>query len=81
MAPPRLEEHKLATILDCLRAGWSTEATADAAGCSKPSVRRIRRNLRIWGEPYAPVGVGGQQKALTTHEEDVRDTNARNLRG
>ncbi|KAH7042231.1 hypothetical protein B0J12DRAFT_210520 [Macrophomina phaseolina] len=54
MAPPRLEDHQVATVLDCLSASWRVELIARTIGCSRMTIYRIKRSMEAWGEPYAP---------------------------
>ena len=63
---PNLSKPQRALIEDVLSVReFSCVQIADAAECHVESVRRIRRNLRYFGEARAPENAGGRPPSLT----------------
>ena len=61
-----------------LEAGEEAPAIAKAVGVAKKTIYKLRLNLDIWGEPYAPATIVlGRPRALLPYQElviyDVND--------
>jgi len=55
-----------------IEAGEAVPAIAEAVKVSKPTIYKMRLNLDIWGEPYAPPTVVlGRLRALLPYQEMV----------
>ena len=68
----RLPDEVVHRIRIRIKAGEAVPAIAEAVKVSKPTVYKIRLNLDIWGEPYAPPTVVlGRPRALLPYQEMV----------
>jgi transposase len=55
-----------------IKAGEAVPAIAEAVKVGKKTIYKIRLNLNIWGEPYAPPTIVlGQPRALLPYQETV----------
>jgi len=55
-----------------IEAGEAVPAIAEAVKVGKKTIYKIRLNLNIWGEPYAPPTVVlGRPRALLPYQETV----------
>lgn len=62
---PNLPPSKRQLICDMIESNLKTSDIANAAECSKQSVRYIRSNLRMFGSPKAPPIPSGRPKSIT----------------
>ena len=53
----RLPDEVVYRIRICIKAGKAVLAIADAIKVAKKTIYKMRLNLDIWGEPYAPFTV------------------------
>jgi transposase len=68
----RLPDEVVHRIRIRIEAGEAVLAIAEAVKVSKPTVYKMRLNLNIWGEPYAPPTVVlGRPRALLPYQEMV----------
>ena len=68
----RLLDEVIHRIKIRIKAGETVPAIAEAVKVSKPTIYKMRLNLDIWGEPYAPPTVVlGQPRALLPYQEMV----------
>lgn len=64
---PRLALSTVQLICDMIHSDASLSASqiAEAAGCSKQSVKHIRSNLRLYGSAKAPPNHVGGRRSIT----------------
>jgi hypothetical protein len=63
---PRLNPSKLLFISDMIQSQSLTRSQiAEAAECSEQTVKNIRRNLRLFGNVYAPPTRIGRRSSIT----------------
>ena len=63
---PRLPPSRLFLIHDMVQSQSVTiSQMAEAAECSKPTVKNIRRNLRLFGSVHAPPNRVGRRRSIT----------------
>ena len=68
----RLPDKVVYRIRIHLKAGKEALAIAKAVGVAKKTIYKLRLNLDIWGEPYAPATVVlGRPRALLPYQELV----------
>ena len=68
----RLPDEVVHRIRIHIEAGEAVPAIAEAVKVSKPTIYKIRLNLDIWGEPYAPSTVVLRRlRALLPYQETV----------
>ena len=68
----RLPDEVVHRIRIRIEAGEAVPAIVEAVKVSKPMVYKMRLNLDIWGEPYAPPTVVlGRPRALLPYQEMV----------
>lgn len=64
---PNLAQSTLTLIQDMLVSGeLTTSQMAEAAGCSKRAIIRLRANLRLFGSIKAPQVNGGRPRKITS---------------
>jgi len=62
-----------------IKAGEAVPAIAEAVKVSKPTIYKMRLNLDIWGEPYAPPTVVLGRPMLFSPDITSRDSVVVNL--
>ena len=68
----RLPDEVVHRIRICIEAGEAVPVIAEAVKVSKNTIYKMRLNLDIWGEPYAPPTVVlGRLRALLPYQEIV----------
>ena len=68
----RLLDEVVYRIRICIKASKAVLAIAEAVKVGKKTIYKIRLNLDIWGEPYAPSTVVlGRPRALLPYQEMV----------
>jgi len=71
----RLPDKVVHRIRIRLKASKEAPAIAKAVGVGKKTIYKLRLNLNIWGEPYAPATVIlGRPRALLPYQELVGNT-------
>ena len=68
----RLPDEVIHRIRICIEAGEAVPAIAEAVKVGKKTIYKMRSNLNIWGEPYAPSTIVlGRPRALLPYQEMV----------
>ena len=68
----RLPDEVVHRIRIRIEAGEAVPAIAEAVKVGKKTIYKIRLNLDIWGEPYAPPTITlGRPRALLPYQETV----------